>query len=124
MKVKPWQIGVIVIGLLGGVGLIVWWIATAGPVRLAHSYTLIDVTTGEIYEVDSTRYHLILPARRPDTGKIALVGVSKDEEGNWFVSPRDRGSIKELDPDVEVKAVDAQTGEVLIKSGAVKPYRK
>lgn len=113
MQAKPWQIALIVIGLLVGIGSAAWFVLGGDGVTLEHRYYLIDVDSGEIFEVNSKKYKLMLPARHPDTNKIALVGVSQGEDGVWFVPERQLGMLKQLDKDVQVKAVDPDSGELI-----------
>lgn len=113
MKVKGWQTAVIVLGLLVGGVSIAYTLAGPGEPSLAHRYFLIDVESGEIFEVDSKRYLLTIPAVNPATQRISMVRVLKDEEGKWRVFERDRPLLDELDKGVKVQAVDAQTGEVV-----------
>ncbi len=124
MNAKPWQIALIVIGLVVGVGSGAWFVFGGDEVRLERRYFLIDVESGDIFEVDSTKYRLVLPAIHPDTGRTTLVGVSQDESGGWYVSPRDLGSIRELGQGVEVKAVDLDSGELVNPAGKPRRYVK
>lgn len=123
MKAKPWQIGLIVVGLVVGAGSAAWFFFGGDQVRLDRQYYLIDVETGQIFEVDSTRYRLVLPAQHPETGKVSLIGVHKDETGRWYVPRRDLGSVSQLDKGVEVKAVD-RDGELVNPPGAPVRYEK
>jgi hypothetical protein len=54
----------------------------------------------------------MLPARHPSTGRVCLVRVSKDEQGAWYVKPRDRQTLSMLDTDVKNTAIDADSGEL------------
>jgi hypothetical protein len=40
------------------------------------------------------------------------VRVSKDEQGAWYVKPRDRQTLSMLDTDVKNTAIDADSGEL------------
>ena len=123
MKAKPWQIALIVIGLAVGIGSAAWFAFSGDEVQLDRRYFLIDVETGDIYEVDSTKYRLVLPARHPESGRICLIGVHKEETGEWYVPPRDLDSIKQLDKDVQVKAVDKKSGDLINPAGTPKRYQ-
>lgn len=113
MKAKPWQIALIVVGLLVGVGSAAWFVLGGDRVTLEHRYYLIDVESGEIFEVNAKKYKLMLPARHPDTNKIALVGVSQGEGGVWFVPERQLGMLKQLDKTVQIKALNPDSGELI-----------
>jgi len=123
MKAKPWQIALIVIGLAVGLVSAAWFVLGGDEVQLDRRYFLIDVETGDIYDVDSKKYRLVLPAMHPESGRVVLVGVQKDATGVWFVPPRDRASIAQLGKDVQVKAVDKETGTLLLSGSKPTPYR-
>lgn len=122
MNAKPWQIALIVIGLAVGIGSGLWFAFAGDAVSLERRYFLIDVETGDIYEVDSSKYRLVLPAMHPETGRVCLVGVHKDENGTWEVPPRDLSSIGQLEKGVQVKAVDPKTGELVNPASTPKRY--
>lgn len=122
MKVKPWQIAVIVIGLLVGVGSAMYQLLTSSGPKLSDSMLLIDVETGEVFRASTTGNGIMLPARRPDTGKIALLRLRKDDEGKYYVTPRDLSLLQFLDKDVEVKAINADTGDVVNPPKDIKAY--
>ena len=60
------------------------------------------------------------PARRPETGKIALLRVRSEDGGKYYVSDRDLGLLQYLDQGIEVKAIDAESGDVLAPSKDIK----
>lgn len=117
MKIKSWQIGVIVVGLLVGVGSIAYTLTTGGGATIADHYFLVDVETGDLYKVNTKKYALYMPALRPGSDRRTLVPVQQ-QDGVWHVgsnwlNPAD------MPEDVEFKAVDRNTGEV--SSGAKAP---
>jgi hypothetical protein len=124
MKVKPWQIAVIVIGLLVGLGSVVYQLlAPSGP-DLPDSMLLIDVETGQLYRADISGKGVMLPARRPETGKIALLRVRSEDGGKYYVADRDLGLLQYLDQGIEVKAIDVESGDVLVSSKDIKTYEE
>lgn len=122
MKAKPWQIMVIVLGLVGGGGFLAWNLFSVEDDGVSDSYLLIDVESGTIFRVDNTKYHLGLPATNPETGKVSLIGLSRDD-GGLFVSKRDLATLQLVDAGVPNKAVDPTTGELLITPGKPVDYR-
>jgi len=119
--VKPWQLAVIVIGLLVGGGLIAWQGFASDEVRLADSILLVDVTTGEIFEAPLPRGRTVgFPAKNPKTGKETLLPASQ-LDGKWFVGSRYREFVKGIASSAGVAAAsDAATFEV---KNAVGPVR-
>lgn len=122
MKVKPWQIALIVIGMLVGVGSIVYTLATREVPELADSYLLIDVETGEVFRVNANKYQVAIPAEHPSTGKMSLIRLSVDDKGEHFISSRMLGTLEAIPPQVPVKAFDRESGDLLIKVGEIKTY--
>lgn len=123
MKAKPWQIMVIVLGLVGGGGFLAWNLFSVEDDGVSDSYLLIDVESGTIFRVDNTKYHLGLPATNPETGKVSLIGLARDDRG-YFVTQRDLGTLGLVGEGVENKAVDPKTGELLIPAGKPVNYRQ
>lgn len=114
MKVKLWQIAVIILGFLVGGGFIAYTLASpeSGDVNYVKHY--IDVETGDVYRLDTRKHAIGVPGRDPK-GQIRLVRLSKKENGDWFVSDRDRSTIAMLDKNVKNAMIDEQTGDLLSK---------
>jgi hypothetical protein len=123
MKAKPWQIALIVIGLAVGIGSAAWFSFGGDDVRLPTTHFLVDVESGEIFEFDSRKHQLVLPARHPETGRSTLIRLIKDDEGNWYVSERELGLLRIMDKDVKVQAIDPSTGNLTGQAPRPKTYR-
>lgn len=108
MKPKPWQIGLIVLGLLVGTGSVVYSIVTTQSVPITNVTHCIDVETGELYRID---FPVILPAKNPTSGRRSLIRV-RQEGGKWFASGRDLETLRLMDKGVVNKVVDEQSGDV------------
>jgi len=108
-----------VVGLVCGTGLIIYniFFVNRGP-RLADSMTVVDVTTGEFFQVDLAGKGYVMPGKNPTTRKRALIAIVKDESGNWSVPGRFMGSFNEVDG--EVTAVDRATGQLKGEVGEIK----
>lgn len=119
MKPKPWQIAVIVIGLLAAGWLFISTLAGGDDLDIPDYYYLIDVETGTVFKADK---RVPLDSPNPDTGKKSLVRVGKAEDGTWFVSERDLALLNYVDKDVQVKAIDPKTGELKITPESPKSY--
>lgn len=123
MKVKGWQIVVIVLGLLVGGVLVGYSVFGAGDGDLADSMYLVDVETGSLYQYSITSGRsLILPARRMDTKQIALVRITREADGSWVVSQRDLASLGGLDQGISTKAIDVESGRLLTSPGTPAKY--
>lgn len=118
-KVKPWQLGVIALGLLVGVGSMVWTLSSRSDVELNPNLYLVDVETGQVYVADVSRYGMALPARHPSSKRTSLVRVTKQPDGSFEVSERDLQTLGALDEGVKVTAIDTETGK--LKSPPSKP---
>lgn len=112
MKLKGWQLAVIIVGLLVGGASVVWSLTQSNPVSINMVFHCVDVETGDLYTIDAEKYPTILPARHPKTNKIALVRVTKDENGKWHVAGRDIQTLNQLDEGIVNNAVDPQSGDL------------
>lgn len=123
MKVKPWQMAVIVVGLLVGIGSAVWVMIRPPEVRLASECYLLNVESGEVFVAEmSSKKRLTFPARDPDTGKFTLIRLTKDENGQLYVDDRDLTLLNHLEKDVAVKAVDPRTGDLKEQPKTTRKY--
>jgi hypothetical protein len=109
-EAKPWQIAVIVVGLLGFVGMLAWSLTRGDGVEFAESLTLGDVRTGEIVIVpyDPSR-SLVLPAPNPPGTDLTLFPVYKDDAGNWTIAPTFMVQLREMK---SADAADKKTGVI------------
>jgi hypothetical protein len=124
MKIKPWQLAVIVLGLVVGIGAFVYMYATTEEINIARVMYLVDVENGDLYKVNLDGYIPVVPARHPDTGKIQLVRVQKDDSGGWFMTQRDMVMLGALDKDVKNTVVDPESGKLTVKPKGPTTYHK
>ena len=117
MKSKPVQIAIIVIGLLvGAAGIMLAISKNSGP-DIADKMYLVDVKTGELYAVSTTKRSVILPYRHPETNEPTLLPADYDKErAGWFVKSRYLGAANELKPISD--KIDMQSGRVAIADDA------
>lgn len=113
MKVKGWQIAVIVLGFIAAGVSIAMMFNSNEPV-LSHEYHAIDVESGTIFRIDSLKYILTAPAPHPETGRLSLITVSRDENGHWFVSDRNRSLLPRLQSDIKNTSIDPDTGDLKV----------
>lgn len=119
---KPWQIAVVALGLIGGIGGIVYSLRSNPGLDLADSVPMVDVLTGELYDFEIPKKgSLVFPEINPATGKETLFPITKDESGNWKLAERYAGGLKQLNLKPEELVVDEATGIVRVKDG--KPKR-
>ncbi|MBX3358981.1 MAG: hypothetical protein KF745_11210 [Phycisphaeraceae bacterium] len=121
MKPNAKQIIVFVVAILA-VGFAVYWGTRGdGEVKLKHRVLLVDVTTGELFEADTSERPVILPGTHPDRKENVLLRATKDDAtGEWFVRERDRPYVGDLG--VDPKAIEPETGKVLTPSDKVRRY--
>lgn len=98
MGAKSWQIAVIAGGLLLGGGLLVWQTMGSGDQEAEFSDTmmLVDVATGQLYEVNLRKTRPAVPAKSPETGQRTLVTVHKSKEGQWVVTPTELDEVEAM----------------------------
>ncbi len=74
---KAWQIVVIAIGSLAAICGVAWTLMQDNTPPLTRVLTLIDVSTGDIYEIDTSKRTPVLPEISPKSGKASLVPMRK-----------------------------------------------
>ncbi|MEO1534690.1 MAG: hypothetical protein AAFS11_03900 [Planctomycetota bacterium] len=110
---KPWQIALIVIGLLAGIIGVVFAMRGMGPVETAADVTLVDVYTGELFEANTSGRSVMIPMLNPDTGEASLFPVAKDEEtGEWHIAGRYLSAFRMRTEGKETPPVDKSSGLV------------
>lgn len=118
-QAKPWQIAVVALGLLGGIGGVVYAVRSNPGLDLAKSILYVDAQTGELFDVViPSNGSLGIPEKNPTTGKDTLLPVFKDDAGTWRVSDRYKGSVGTLGLKPEELAVDPKTGVAKVKEGS------
>lgn len=82
--VKPWQLAVIIIGLVGGLALAGWQLFGGRKLHTPDTLVLMDVSTGQRYIADVTGHKSIfIPEKNPDTQEYTLLPIVKGEDGKW-----------------------------------------
>ncbi len=117
---KKWQAAVLGLALVA-VGVSVFFsLRGSGPESMmTKRVLLVDVTTGDLFEMSTKKGAAIIPELNPATGQRALYPVTKDDRGQWHVSPRFLTGLEELG----IKAtamVDRASGHVQVKEGTVR----
>lgn len=78
-----------VVALCGAAAMVVVFNPFKSPIDLPHRVVLVDVETGRLYQVDTSRRGVLPPLRSPETGRLGLVPVSQVEgTGRWKVGER------------------------------------
>lgn len=122
MDAKPWQIGVIAVGLLGGLGLVGWQLFGGSKVVTVDSMTLVDVNDGSTYIADlGGRKAVTVPARNPDTGEYTLVPVIKEGD-SWVVPEYYRAVLKQFEKTDFIS--DPSTGVMKPTATSPKQYKR
>lgn len=86
-EAKPWQIAVVVVGVLTLVGMLMWQCQGDG-VTLQKTIVMVDVTSGELVESTWPKGKaVVFPAHDPDT-KAMLIPVGKTPEGRYEIEGR------------------------------------
>jgi hypothetical protein len=117
---KPWQIILIVVGLLTA-GISVWWFglrSNSDIDLLANSIVMVDAETGQLYQFSlKGNRGVMVPERNPDTQKIALIPVDPGESGQWSVTERNRTTLQFLE--VPNNVIDRRSGAVNASEAAI-----
>jgi hypothetical protein len=112
MKVKAWQVVLIVASVVVCAVSFAWNLSKNDGPDVHYILHYIDVETGDIFRVDIRSNNIGAPGKNPETGKMSLVRLDKKPSGEWFVSPHDKPTLHQLDAGVQNKMVDESTGEL------------
>lgn len=86
-EAKPWQIAVVVVGVLTLVGMLMWQCKGDG-VSLQKTVVMVDVSSGQLVEAKWPKGKaVVFPAKDPDT-KGMLIPVGKTAEGRYEIEGR------------------------------------
>ncbi len=117
-EARPWQIAVIVVGLIVMVGGVLYQ-CSGGSVAFADSIVLVDVASGELVEAPFPKGQSVMfPATNPDT-KSGTLYPAELKDGKWFVQGR---YVPYVSKQPEPKAMNARSG--LVNTTSEKPVRK
>jgi hypothetical protein len=120
-EARPWQVAVVVVGLLVLIGSVVYQCTSRNEVELADSVILVDVTTGELIEAAYPGRAVGFPATHPDSGARTLMPAVQDPEtGRWSVEGRYLGNLKDLG--VKLDGLENPASGLVKKGGS--PSRK
>ena len=87
-KMKPWQIGLFVAAVVVLGASLAWSLMRGDGTNIANRMTLIDVKTGDLYNVNlGGSRTVMIPARHPDTRERTLFPVV-EEDGEWRLVER------------------------------------
>jgi hypothetical protein len=113
-QIKPWHV-VVLVGAAVALSASAYFTLGGGTgLKLANEMTVVDITTGDLYIIPLGGKRAVgIPGRNPESGKVTLLPVSKDESGTWTVSPRYLGGLQLIEG--EPKALlDKKTGAVKV----------
>lgn len=119
MQAKPWQVVVIALSIVAtGIATACMW--PSGP-DIPTRLKLINIASGQVYEVDLAAHRVALPARDPETGEYLLVPIRQHDTGEWFLTETAMGMVDPLK--LNTAAVNLKTGAVRSPITAIKHYR-
>lgn len=120
--VRPWHI-VVIVAALAIAGVSLWFTLNRGPnLKIADSMLMVDVQTGELFQVSRKPRPPTIPFTNPKTKAMALLPVEKSGEGGWKIMARYMENIDALNPSTDV-LVNRETGEVKVSNTKPKPGR-
>ena len=95
-QLKPWQIVLFAAAALAIV-YIGYKTIRGNGIDIAHDIVVVDVISGEVYEIDTNGRGIVLPTKNPQTGERTMFPVYKDEEGQWVLDGRGLSAIRSRD---------------------------
>jgi len=120
---KPWQFVVLALGAAALVFTLVYSL-TSGPKTpdLSTTVTVADVKSGQLFEVDSTKFFLGFPMTNPETKTATLFPVYKEDgAADWKIQTQYVSVVRAL-PDSETSAM-ADKRQGLLKPSSELPKR-
>ncbi len=113
---KPWQI-VLIVAAAGVFGFSIWKLVFSGGVGLPNAVLLVDVKTGNLFEIDiSGRKAASYPEKHPDTGEYTLMPIQKGADSSWQIAPRLLTLLQDVQGDMPA-VLDRSTGRVRVVEG-------
>ncbi len=122
-QVKPWQIVVIIVAIAAAATSAYLTFSGGSAVQTDDHVLLVDITSGDLFSFPTGGHKAVVtPAKNPDTGKIALFRVYKNDKGDWTVSSRDLSALNMVEG--EPKALlDRKSGHVNITNETPKAWK-
>jgi hypothetical protein len=119
-KLRPWQIGLFVVALIA-VGVAAYLSTGSDDVDLAGKVTLVDVTTGELFEkrTGDGKGTAVVPEINPDTNKKSLLPVFLGKDKKYRIEKR---YVSMLPADVKPTIIGAD-GTVTVSDKPAKTLR-
>lgn len=112
--VKPWQIVVLVAGVLALAVSLYLSFHGRDEVEFADSMMMVDLETGQLIEAPLPKGRAVLPpAKNPATQRKSFFPV-QSKDGKWFVNSLYVRYVKDFVPHPENVLVDPATGEVKV----------
>jgi len=116
-RIKPWQIVLMVVAVLV-LGFSVWKQMSKPSVDLPNSVVVVDVSTGDLYRMKlGKRNGAYFPERNPETGKLNLMPIEKNEQDEWYIVRHVMPALADIDGKNNV--VDASSGKVTVESDEI-----
>ena len=112
-QIKPWQIVLFVVASLALI-FIAFNIIRGNGIDIEHDLIVVDVISGEVYEIDTNGRGIVLPTKNPQTGERTMYPVFKNESGQWVLEGRALSAIRErklktgdfLNPETGIVEID------------------
>lgn len=120
---KPWHIVLFVVAV-GGLIAGIFMSSSGNTPDMAKRILMVDLASGELFEVDTSDKGVILPARNPDTNRATLMPAQKEPDGTWRVHPMYYR--KELRTEMEGPLdalVNVETGQVKVTSESTRKIK-
>jgi|TARA_R110000782_G_scaffold57258_30_gene119869 hypothetical protein len=121
-NVKPWQI-ILFVAAIGVLAFSVWKFGFTGGPDLPDSVLLVDVKTGDLFELDiGGRKAAYYPEKHPDTGERTLMPVVKEDDGSWKIGGRMLPALQDV-PGETPAVTDPSSGTVSVNDSRPRRIR-
>lgn len=116
-NVKPWQIILFTVAILA-LAFSAWKFKSGAKIDLPDSVLVVDVESGDLYRMKlGKRNGAYFPERNPETKKLTLMPVVRNDDGEWHIVGHARAALQDINGTNNV--VDEATWRVDIDSDKV-----
>lgn len=112
-EMRLWHLAVFALAIVAIVAG-AWWAFSGERIRLASSVPMVDVGTGEIFELRIGPGGATVPGMNPKTRTLSLLPVEERQPGRWFIAERYLSALADMECDKSA-VVDARSGEVRLR---------
>lgn len=109
-KVKPLQI-VLFVAAVGAIAFTSYRLIRGDGIKMSDHLLVVDITSGELFEIDTNGKGIVLPAKNPSTGERTLYPMYRDDNGDLILEERGLARLEEHETTLN-DHINRETGQV------------